>query len=132
MDGQTGVVNNADTWEGMDPLSYALYYAGDLFCHQKEARSLILNDNQMPVCARDAGLFLGAPLGFLFLWLYPRNVPWAIIILMAVPMVLDGSIQLVTEYESNNTMRLLTGTGAGAALAFGMIRIFDDFMNVRR
>lgn len=126
LDGKTSTIDNADVWEGMDPLSYVTYYAGDLMCHQKEDRSIILNGNQMAVCARDAGLFFGVPLGFLFLWQSPRQVHWLIIIALMVPMVLDGGIQLITDYESNNFMRVATGILAGGGISFAMMRIYDN------
>jgi uncharacterized membrane protein len=34
-----------------------------------------------------------------------------------VPIGIDGGLQLVTDYESNNILRLATGLLAGAALA---------------
>ncbi len=126
LDGSTSTIDNADKWEGMDPLSYIVYYAGDMMCHQKEDRSILLNDNQIAVCARDLGLFLGVPLGFLFLWMSPRQVPWIIIIAVMVPMVLDGGIQLITDYESNNIMRVATGLFAGGGISFAMMRIYDN------
>lgn len=131
LDGSTSTIDNADKWEGMDPLSYAVYYAGDMMCHQKEDRSILLNGNQIAVCARDLGLFLGVPLGFLYLWMSPRQVPWLIIIAIMVPMVLDGGIQLITEYESNNMMRVATGLLAGGGISFAMMRIYDNMTEDR-
>ncbi len=40
---------------------------------------------------------------------------WVVFILM-VPMILDGLIQRLTSYESNNLKRVLTGTLFGYAL----------------
>ncbi len=124
--GGTGTIDDGDTWEGLDPLSSLVYQAGDLLCHQKEERSLFLNGNQMPVCARDAGLFLGVPLGFLALLLVPYRAPlWAIVALGA-PTVIDGGVQLLTDYESTNLIRLVTGTAAGAGLALLMMYFYDS------
>ena len=41
------------------------YLLGDILCHQKAARSFVLNGSQMPVCIRDTGLLLGFALGCL-------------------------------------------------------------------
>ncbi len=126
LSGGTGTIDHAGIWKGLDPLSSLVYQTGDLLCHQKEERSLILNGNQMPVCARDAGLFLGVPMGFLALVLVPRRAPlWAIIALGA-PTVIDGGVQLFTDYESTNAIRFVTGTAAGAGLAFLMMYFYDS------
>ncbi|MFO7619436.1 MAG: DUF2085 domain-containing protein [Thermoplasmata archaeon] len=99
------------------------YNAGDANCHQHAERSLFLNGNQMPFCARCTAIFLGLALGvgiLMFLAL-ELNILW--IILGLVPMALDGGIQLLTDYESSNPMRLITGGIAGivTGIALGYI-----------
>lgn len=54
-------------WMGHGPAGLA-YLIGDIFCHQQEARSFILNGSQMPVCIRDTGILLGLVAGFLACW----------------------------------------------------------------
>jgi uncharacterized membrane protein len=44
-------------------LSAAVYYSGSLLCHQRPERSFYLWGVQLPVCARCAGIYLGAALG---------------------------------------------------------------------
>ncbi len=43
---------------------------------------------------------------------------WIMIVIMMLPMVIDGSIQALTKYESNNFKRLISGTLFGIALVF--------------
>ena len=131
-------------WSELSNPYYAFVYAfGDFNCHQKHERSWGINGNQMPVCARDVGIFFGLALGGLvfsrrglnrwtirdsFLTLFPDSwteqfyikdqrlyAMWGISILFCLPVVLDGGIQAVSDYESNNLLRVLTG------LPFGFI-----------
>ena len=100
----------------------------------------------MPVCTRDVGIFLGITIGAAifslrglnrwtvrdtFLSVFPdekveslylkdRRMA-AMLILVAlglVPMGIDGFTQLLTNYESTNIVRLLTGSTMGAAIAW--------------
>ena len=43
---------------------------------------------------------------------------WAIIIAGLAPTWIDGFTQLLTDYESTNIVRILTGSTMGAALAW--------------
>ena len=128
-------------WSELDPYAAFIYGFGDLNCHNKADRSWEINGNQMPVCVRDLGIFLGLAIGgFLFSrrglnrWTlrdsflsilpdktlestYKNNYrTFAVVgiaIVMVLPMAIDGFTQMLTSYESNATMRLLTGTPFG-------------------
>ena len=128
-------------WSEMNPIWAFTYGFGDINCHQKHSRSWIINENQMPVCVRDIGIFAGAALGAaLFgrfgvnrwtirdtlLSILPDNALTGIYqsnrrmhaflgigILCAVPMGIDGFTQMLSSYESNPTMRLITGMPFG-------------------
>ena len=60
-------------WSELNPIWALAYGFGDLNCHQKHERSWEINGNQMPVCARDIGIFLGFSLGCLFFLLRGFN-----------------------------------------------------------
>ena len=49
---------------------------------------------------------------------YPR---FLVVVLMMVPMVFDGFLQLLTSYESGNIRRLITGILFVVAFIFGFI-----------
>lgn len=129
-------------WSELNPLWALAYGFGDLNCHQKHERSWEINGNQMPVCARDVGIFLGFSVGCLFFgsrgfnrwtvrdtflsvlpddWLhmvYHRDMRMvamaAILGLGLVPIGVDGTTQLFLDsYESNNFLRIVTGFAAG-------------------
>ena len=130
-------------WSELNPYFAFVYAFGDLNCHQKFERSWTINGNQMPVCARDVGIFFGLALGGWlfsrrglnrwttrdsFLTLFPDRMTAQLYVkdrrmlamigtglLFCLPVVLDGGIQAVTAYESVNTVRVLTG------LPFGFI-----------
>ena len=77
-------------------------------CHCRSDRSFYWKGTQFPICARCTGELVGillCPVTFpLVSW-----SPWIFAVLM-LPMILDGVIQMLTSYESNNRRRFLTGT----------------------
>lgn len=92
-------------------------------CHQMPERSLHYGGRALPVCARDAGLFLGfATCLAVLLFAYRKASPkfptlpgLACVFLMALPAVLDGVTQYAGWRESSNAIRLVTGLLAGTA-----------------
>ena len=129
-------------WTDLNPLWAIAYGFGDLNCHQKHERSWEINGNQMPVCTRDVGIFLGFFLGCLifglrgfnrwtvrdtFLSVFPDRLIStiyekdlrlaAVFVIMGIglaPMGIDGFTQLLLEsYESNNPLRIATGAVSG-------------------
>lgn len=75
-------------------------------CHQLPERSFSIFNYQLPICARCTGIIIG---GFISLILIPFiDLPYYALI-MIIPMILDGFIQLKTSYESNNFKRFITG-----------------------
>jgi uncharacterized membrane protein len=107
-------------------LAAFMYLLHSLSCHQMADRSFSLLGEQMPACARCFGIFLGAFLSLSSLIMtksvtrIPDRRDSAIIILLALPMAVDGTLQLITPYESNNILRLITGLlfSCAAVLAF--------------
>ena len=117
LSGSVSVKDNVDQFHDLSPLPKAIYSIGDVECHQIKERSYSLNGNEMPFCARDFGLFIGLAGGFGLVAFYRLKTNPLLLMLGLVPLGLDGGIQLVTDYESNNILRLVTGIIAGAALA---------------
>jgi uncharacterized membrane protein len=141
-------------WTELDPFAAFIYGFGDLNCHNKADRSWEINGNQMPVCVRDIGIFLGLAIGgFLFSrrglnrWtirdsflsifpddrlemVYRKNLRLKAVMLVAVilvaPMAFDGFGQMLTSYESTATMRLLTGTPFGLFLGLYLSAAFSS------
>lgn len=101
-----------------------LYHLGGAVCHQIQQRSLFINGNPLPVCARCTGIYLGITIGFLVLFLRKKwkgNQPpplfWTILLSFSFfPFMLDGGASYLGIWKTNNFIRLLTGLCAGYAL----------------
>ena len=117
LSGSVSVRDNADQFRNLDALPKTIYSIGDVECHQIASRSLFVNGNEMPFCARDFGLFIGLAAGFGLMTFYRYKVNPILALVGLVPMGIDGGLQLITSYESNNPLRLATGTIAGLAFA---------------
>lgn len=117
LSGRVGYVDNEDQFEDLGVLPHVMYRIGDVECHQLANRSYFINGNQMPFCARDLGIFVGLAAGFGLVSFYPFRPNPFYLLLGLVPMGIDGGLQLVTEYESTNPLRLATGALAGLSLS---------------
>ena len=123
-DGVVGANDHAGEIASIDNgLARFFYNAGDANCHQRAERSFFLHGNQMPFCARCTSIFLGLTVGAAILIFLSLELHIFWILLGLVPMGLDGGIQLITDYESTNLMRFLTGSIAGivTGIALGYI-----------
>ncbi len=143
LSGGANQISNYELWRELSPYHALIYTFSDFNCHQMHHRSYEINGNQMPVCARCVGIFIGLTLGlFVMMFVKPRDdfkdillglIPYKTEhlsgikkmvllvffgLLFILPMGLDGFIQLLTDYESNNPMRTLTGFAGG--LVFSM------------
>ena len=133
-------------WSELNPFWGFVYAFGDLNCHQKHERSWEINGNQMPVCTRDIGIFIGLFIGAAlfglrgvnrwtvrdtFLSVFPdekietlylkdrRMVAMLLLIGIGIaPMGIDGFTQLLTEYESTNPVRVVTGLFSGLVIGW--------------
>jgi uncharacterized membrane protein len=121
LDGIMGAVDNSKAIDKLPVWARPVYLFGDVECHQMQRRSFVMNGNQMPVCARDAGIFAGFFLGaVLSLLVQPRpgeedraatlmrfqhkiafegkpNRMKLVALLFLAPLILDGGIQLLTQ-----------------------------------
>lgn len=83
-------------------------------CHCRDDRSFHYHGKKFPICARCtgelAGILVSMVSSFFFL------PPAAVAVLLMLPMIADGLIQLKTPYESTNPRRLVTGFLFGYAL----------------
>ena len=84
-------------------------------CHRKKDRSIHFFGFEKYLCSRCMGLFFGGIIGLLLL-LIPLRIPWFYLVLLLIPMLLDGFSQLFFIRESNNFLRLITGFCFGLAL----------------
>ena len=126
LSGRVGIYDNKEVIQDMNPINKMVYYLGDLNCHQLSDRSYEYNENQMPFCARDVGIFVGLALGFIFAIGRKIELTLPLVILSLVPIGLDGTIQLFTDYESTNIKRIVTGMIAGFVTGIALKIIADS------
>jgi uncharacterized membrane protein len=84
-------------------------------CHQIPERSFFIHGKQMPICARCTGLGIGY-ISALFVFLLVGILPFFCILLLLLPMAIDGVGQLLQKWESTNYRRLLTGVCGGIGI----------------
>ena len=111
-------------------LDTAMHWLGYGLCHQLPVRSFFAAGHQLPVCARDTGIYLGfvVSLGLItFLDRGRRRSAMPPAWLLAVGAALVGLMALdgVTEYAglrtTTNLIRLATGLGMGFALTLFVV-----------
>ncbi len=129
LSGYVGRVDNPEVIADMNPVARAVYWLGDVNCHQKATRSYAYADNQMPFCARDLGIFAGLALGFTVALRRRPELSLPLVLLALVPIGLDGTIQLLTDYESTNPRRLITGLIAGGVTGWALMIILEPRRN---
>ena len=81
---------------------------GSHLCHQKPERSFFIGKYQFPFCTRCSGILFGVLIGLMFsLVVHLEN--FYLMVLLCIPMIIDGFVQKYTQYFSNNKKRLITG-----------------------
>lgn len=115
-----------------DAIGYAV-------CHRIDLRSFHIGETQLPLCARCSGMYLGAMLGLCYQWAIGKRrtgMPsWKIILPVSIFVMLfaiDGLNSFFSLfsngaglYQPNNSLRLLTGTGMGLAIAVALVPAFN-------
>lgn len=112
------------TLVGADWFGYAV-------CHRITERSFMINGRQLPLCARCTGMYLGAALAVLSLWLSGR-IRYTALPSLPILLTLLGFIAIMGVdglnsyshffpnaphlYQPRNWLRLLTGMGTGLAM----------------
>ncbi|BCB04395.1 DUF2085 domain-containing protein [Bacillus sp. KH172YL63] len=89
-------------------------------CHRMPERSLIIRGWQFPVCYRCMGILTGLLLAIPAAWFVtPEGLGTSMIIVMmlTVPLLLDGFTQKWRWRTSTNGLRLFTGVLCGTGLA---------------
>jgi len=106
-------------------LENLLQWMGMGLCHQLPERSFTGGGVQVPVCARDTGIYAGFAVALVLLGLMerkrrsaevpPMSITLALIAGIAL-MALDGLTSYLGIRETNNALRLTTGLAAGFAI----------------
>lgn len=128
--------------EKFDAIGYAV-------CHRLDERSLHYgNGMQLPLCSRCSGMYLAAVVGLVFQVIFSRGkggmppkkviIPLAILGLAFAVDGVNSYLYLMKSmsperfnfipnlYVPNNTLRVLTGSGAGLGLAVALFPAFNQ------
>ncbi len=135
LSGLTGVYDNKEIVKKIPFPLNTVYSIGDICCHQRSDRTLYVNENQMPFCARCTSIWLGIVIGLgfmVFFTLTLNNKFLFVIILGILPLGIDGFGQLLGFWESTNLIRIITGltTGIVCGLAIGVI--IDEIIHFKK
>lgn len=127
-----------DAWH---TLAFAVYGLGSIICHQAAERSFVLLDAQFPVCARCAGLYVGAAvvsiawtqrqrfarsetlLGLLrgSSWFDARRV----VVLGSIPTAATLAYEWSTGVSPTNGIRALAGVVLGLSITSLLLGVCD-------
>jgi len=121
---------------------------GYAICHRIDHRSFHIGDRQLPLCARCTGEFNAAAVTLVFLGFVsrkrssmPRKSILTVLVVFFLAFAIDGSNsylyllkqtyegflpQVPNIYTPNNTLRLLTGSGMGIAMASVLFPIVNQ------
>jgi uncharacterized membrane protein len=133
LSGVVGITDNAQSISGLPFPWNGVYSLGDTLCHQKAERSLFINGNEMPFCARCTAIWLGIAvgLGIMVFFMIDLDVKFFIAIIAAfIPLGIDGVGQLFGFWESTNLIRILTGLPAGIICGIALGIIYDEIRSM--
>lgn len=108
---------------GYGEVAQGIYRAFGTFCHQLPERSYFIDGHKLAVCSRCTGLYAG----FVFtLLLYPliRSLRTTVtprrgvLLLAAIPLLIDFSLTFFGVWQNTHTSRLLTGALLGSVVVF--------------
>ncbi|MBA7606072.1 hypothetical protein ES703_13211 [subsurface metagenome] len=107
---------------------------GYAVCHQLPEKSIFIEGKQLPVCARDTGIYFGSLISLFFILFSRRrrsnSIPVLYISFTFVFFMLLMGVDAVSSYvgfrETTNSIRLLTGLLVGISLPLFMYPILID------
>lgn len=91
-------------------------------CHQKPERSFFCCGYQFPLCARCTGIFVGYVLAVMMVLCGCVLSPFTCLCLV-IPLVFDGTAQLLLVILSNNSRRFVTGLLFGAGTIHLLVNV---------
>lgn len=95
-------------------------------CNGIASRALHIGDFCFILCYRCSGVVLGIMFSLYYLKKCEAKIKYFLLI---IPLVIDGFLQLLTPYTSNNLLRLLTGILFGIGIGQGIVyfsnKIYD-------
>jgi uncharacterized membrane protein len=124
------------------PLQEKLRTIGHACCAQIPSHTIRFDGQPMPIDSRNSGIYTGVLMVVAIMWLTGRRkaalfVPPMLrnlLMLVVLAMILDGFNSLAqthhlhTYYQPSNTIRVITGTLSGMALAILTVPLFNSLV----
>lgn len=94
-----------------------LKFAYSRVCHQQPYKLITLGSNHTLVCARCAGIYVGALLAGLFSLVLPKLKPFkfTLFLLFSIPMLLDVILYNLNVYDYSKNIAFISGLFFGCA-----------------
>jgi len=106
-----------------------LFPIGHFICHQRPERSFFIGGQQLPVCARCTGLYLGAalaiPLGLIAAVAASSRSNRRILLVAALPTLLTWTLEFAGIMPFSNVVRFVCALPLGFAAAWMVLSITD-------
>jgi uncharacterized membrane protein len=104
-------------------------FGARLGCHQMPDRSFSYEGYQFPVCARCTGVIIGELVSIITI-LCALKISLVYAAVMIVPLVVDGGLQYINIWKSNNLRRIITGIFAGFGLTYEYCCVFKFILHI--
>ena len=114
----------------LDQITNKPYLAFIFGCHTYCERSIRIFKYQLPICARCTGIFIGILFSVLYFFLESSIL---ISFILGVPLIVDGLLQKLTRYSSNNYKRFFSGVLFGPSIILiisGIVIIYIFVYNI--
>lgn len=116
------------------------FFIGRAICHQLPERSFQMKGHYFPVCARDAGIYLGIFSSLMFITLLKRyrniTIPNKkhsfILLFFLLPLLFDGFGSYLGVYSTTNFIRTATGVLFGITLPFFLIPLISTHSSEKK
>ncbi|MEH7123167.1 DUF2085 domain-containing protein [Bacillus sp. JJ1532] len=116
------------------------FFIGKAICHQLPVRSFQMEGHYLPVCARDTGIYLGIFSSLMFITVLKRYKNITIpnkknsffLLILLLPLVVDGFGSYLGVYSTNNFIRVTTGILFGSTLPFFLIPIISNYSSEKK
>ncbi|RCX10521.1 putative membrane protein [Anaerobacterium chartisolvens] len=113
----------------MDIIEGFFRIIGSLICHQLPSRTIYLQGCQLPMCARDTGIYIGIFISLAYSFCTgkfksdrpPHVFTSVILCLIMLPMMADGVTSYMGIRSTTNEIRLFTGIFFGIPIPFLLI-----------
>ena len=95
-------------------------------CHQIKERSFHVLGVPFILCARCTGILIGI---FLSIVLFILEINLWYLFFLVIPLFIDGLLQQITKYQSNNITRLITGMlfAPGFVMFYGYLNYYIHY-----